>query len=165
MGNRLRAVAQAGLGALLAGAGIGHLTALREEFQAQVPTWVPLDADTVVLASGVVEIGLGAGHDHDVGPAPRLTRFQPQIESDGRHPIHQHLGVARVEIGRTNADLAIPSGQVAAARRGGDLVDKSLNLLLQRSRAHHDIIDLGGAARRRILRDLGRCGVRGLRGS
>ena len=31
----------------------------REEFQAQVPPWVPVDTDFVVLASGVVEIGLG----------------------------------------------------------------------------------------------------------
>ncbi len=33
---------------------------MREEFQAQVPTWVPLDPDFVVVASGVVELGLGA---------------------------------------------------------------------------------------------------------
>jgi uncharacterized membrane protein len=56
----LQTVAQAGLGAFLAGAGIGHLTVLRDEFQAQVPTWLPLDADFVVLASGAVEIGLGS---------------------------------------------------------------------------------------------------------
>ena len=31
----------------------------RLEFQAQVPTWLPLDPDFVVLASGVVEIALG----------------------------------------------------------------------------------------------------------
>jgi len=41
-------------------AGVGHLTYQREEFQAQVPSWFPLDADFVVLASGVVEIALGA---------------------------------------------------------------------------------------------------------
>ena len=58
--QNLRRLAQAALGAALAGAGIGHLTVLREEFQAQVPTWFPLDADFVVLASGVVEICLGA---------------------------------------------------------------------------------------------------------
>lgn len=40
-------------------AGTGHLSFARTEFQAQVPNWVPLDADFVVLASGVVEIGLG----------------------------------------------------------------------------------------------------------
>ncbi len=47
------------LGAALIYAGITHLTTNRTEFQAQVPTWVPLSADLVVLASGVVEILLG----------------------------------------------------------------------------------------------------------
>jgi len=47
------------LGAALIYAGITHLTTSRIEFQAQVPTWVPLSADFVVLASGVVEICLG----------------------------------------------------------------------------------------------------------
>lgn len=55
-----RAVAQVGLGAGLAAAGVGHLTTLRREFQAQVPSWVPVDPDTVVVVSGIVEIGLGA---------------------------------------------------------------------------------------------------------
>lgn len=49
------------LGAALVYAGIGHLTFLRQEFQAQVPVWLPLDPDLVVLASGVVEITLGLG--------------------------------------------------------------------------------------------------------
>lgn len=48
------------LGSVLAAAGISHLTVAREEFQAQVPRWVPLDEDTTVVASGVVEIALGA---------------------------------------------------------------------------------------------------------
>lgn len=47
------------LGGFLAFAGVGHLTYARREFQAQVPTWIPLDPDAVVLASGGVEIGLG----------------------------------------------------------------------------------------------------------
>ena len=47
------------LGAALTYAGITHLTTNRTEFLAQVPTWVPLDADFVVLASGVVEILIG----------------------------------------------------------------------------------------------------------
>ena len=47
------------LGAALLFAGIGHLTYGREEFLAQVPPWLPLDADLVVAASGVVEIALG----------------------------------------------------------------------------------------------------------
>ncbi len=49
------------LGAALVFAGIGHLTFLRQEFQAQVPVWLPLDPDFVVLASGAVEIALGLG--------------------------------------------------------------------------------------------------------
>ena len=49
------------LGAALVYAGIGHLTTLRQEFQAQVPVWLPLDPDFVVVASGVVEITLGLG--------------------------------------------------------------------------------------------------------
>ena len=55
----LRKAAQILLGGALAYAGITHLTTNRTEFQAQVPTWVPLSADFVVLASGVVEILLG----------------------------------------------------------------------------------------------------------
>ena len=35
------------LGGALIGAGVGHLTAQRTEFRAQVPGWFPLDADLV----------------------------------------------------------------------------------------------------------------------
>jgi uncharacterized membrane protein len=49
------------LGAAMVFAGTGHLTFLRREFQAQVPGWVPLNKDFVVVASGVVEILLGLG--------------------------------------------------------------------------------------------------------
>ncbi|MBA3605495.1 MAG: hypothetical protein H0W46_05895 [Acidimicrobiia bacterium] len=55
----MRNAGQVALGAALAFAGASHLTFEREEFQAQVPPWVPLDPDLVVLASGVVEIALG----------------------------------------------------------------------------------------------------------
>lgn len=48
------------LGAFLLLAGVGHLSWARDEFQAQVPSWFPVDADLVVLASGVVEVLLGA---------------------------------------------------------------------------------------------------------
>jgi uncharacterized membrane protein len=47
------------LGLMLVGAGVSHLTVAREEFQAQVPGWFPVDEDVTVLASGVVEIALG----------------------------------------------------------------------------------------------------------
>ena len=55
-----RTVARILLGAILAFAGVSHLTFARDEFQAQVPDWVPVDDDVVVLASGLVEISLGA---------------------------------------------------------------------------------------------------------
>ena len=47
------------LGAFLTSAGISHLGSNRTEFLAQVPTWLPLNADFVVVASGIVEITLG----------------------------------------------------------------------------------------------------------
>lgn len=47
-----------GLFFLLAGA--SHLTFMRKEFLAQVPNWVPINADTVVIISGIIEILLGA---------------------------------------------------------------------------------------------------------
>ena len=49
------------LGLAMAYAGFTHLTVAREEFQAQVPTWVPIGVDLVVILSGIVEIGLGIG--------------------------------------------------------------------------------------------------------
>lgn len=48
------------LGSFLMLAGIGHLTFQRVEFTAQVPPWLPFSPDFVVLASGIVEILLGA---------------------------------------------------------------------------------------------------------
>ena len=55
----LRAVSQVVLGVVLVSAGVSHLTVSRVEFQAQVPTWLPLDPDFVVISSGIVEILLG----------------------------------------------------------------------------------------------------------
>ena len=61
---------------LLAGflifAGISHLTFGREDFRAQVPVWLPLDADFVVLASGAVEILLGLA-------LASTSKWMPQI--------------------------------------------------------------------------------------
>lgn len=50
------------LGAFMTLAGIGHLTFQRDEFQAQVPRWLPDSPefmDFVVVSSGVVEIAFG----------------------------------------------------------------------------------------------------------
>jgi uncharacterized membrane protein len=57
--STLQNIARCLLGIALAFAGTGHLTFSRAAFQAQVPPWVPLDADLVVILSGVVEIVLG----------------------------------------------------------------------------------------------------------
>ena len=56
-----RTAARLLLGAALVFAGVGHLTFARTTFYAQVPPWLPLNVDFVVIASGVVEIALGAG--------------------------------------------------------------------------------------------------------
>ncbi|WP_163550537.1 DoxX family protein [Candidatus Frankia nodulisporulans] len=58
--SRARNATSITAGAAMLVAGTGHLSFARETFQAQVPDWVPLDKDTTVLASGVVEIALGA---------------------------------------------------------------------------------------------------------
>jgi uncharacterized membrane protein len=60
MASPARTAARLLLGAAMVGAGVLHLTIQRQEFQAQVPDWFPLDADLTVLASGVAEIALGA---------------------------------------------------------------------------------------------------------
>ena len=52
-------VARYVLGAFMTYAGVSHLTTNRKEFQAQVPDWMPVDEDVVVLGSGVAEIALG----------------------------------------------------------------------------------------------------------
>ena len=55
----VRTLARWLLGAVLTFAGVGHLTFARQSFVAQVPQWLPLPVDVVVVASGVVEILLG----------------------------------------------------------------------------------------------------------
>ena len=55
----IRRVAAIALGAFLTSAGASHLDSNRQEFLAQVPTYLPLDPDFVVVASGLVEIALG----------------------------------------------------------------------------------------------------------
>lgn len=49
------------LGSFMILAAIGHFTFQREEFQAQVPNWIPLGKDLVVILSGLAEISLGLG--------------------------------------------------------------------------------------------------------
>ncbi|MBB2989084.1 putative membrane protein [Mycolicibacterium iranicum] len=59
--TRARTVGRLVLAGAMIFAGFSHLFWAREEFQAQVPQWVPMDADGVVMASGGVEITLGVG--------------------------------------------------------------------------------------------------------
>ncbi|MBY4208963.1 DoxX family membrane protein [Rhodococcus fascians] len=54
-----RTIGRIVLAAFLVFAGLSHLFWARSTFAAQVPTWMPVDTDFVVLASGVVEIVLG----------------------------------------------------------------------------------------------------------
>lgn len=42
-------------------AGFSHLTFNRIDFQAQVPDWIPMSKDLVVILSGIVEMALGIG--------------------------------------------------------------------------------------------------------
>ena len=65
-----RTLARLALGGALVFAGVSHLTVARQEFQAQVPDWVPVDPDTTVVASGVAEIALGSA----LALAPRGLR-------------------------------------------------------------------------------------------
>ena len=57
---RVRSAARLVLGGALIIAGIGHLTFARIDFQAQVPDWVGIDKNAVVILSGLVEIALGS---------------------------------------------------------------------------------------------------------
>ena len=57
--SRAQDLSRIALGLTLAFAGTSHLTFARDAFKAQVPPWLPLNPDTVVLQSGVVEISLG----------------------------------------------------------------------------------------------------------
>ena len=59
--NAIQSVFRILLGVFLSLAGVGHLTTLRQEFLAQVPSWLPMDGDLVVVLSGIVEIILGIG--------------------------------------------------------------------------------------------------------
>ncbi len=58
--GRARSAARVVLGGALVFAGLGHLTFARVDFQAQVPDWVAIDKNLVVILSGLVEITLGS---------------------------------------------------------------------------------------------------------
>ena len=81
--NPTRNAARIALGLMLTFAGISHLTFARRSFKAQVPPWLPLDPDKVVLESGAVEIALAAIWQDVLG-----------VEQVGRHEV---LGQYRVQ--------------------------------------------------------------------
>ena len=54
----MRTVTRLLLAGFLGFAGLSHLSWARQTFGAQVPAWMPMDADIVVLGSGVLEIAL-----------------------------------------------------------------------------------------------------------
>ena len=58
--SRVQTGARILLGAFLLLAGISHLTFARGDFKAQVPDWLPMDMDLVVVLSGMAEILLGS---------------------------------------------------------------------------------------------------------
>ena len=57
--SKAQDAARIALGLTLMFAGTSHLTFARKPFKAQVPPWVPLKPNTVVVESGIVEIALG----------------------------------------------------------------------------------------------------------
>ena len=60
------------LGLFMITAAMGHFTFQRIDFQAQVPNWVPMDKDLVVILSGIVELAIGLALIF-------LTRYKIQI--------------------------------------------------------------------------------------
>lgn len=88
----LQDLARYTLGTFMVGAGTGHLTFARQAFRAQTPDWVPQDKDTVVLESGVVEIGLGLlmlfNQRYKVPMGVGLAAFYAAVFPGN---IHQHL--------------------------------------------------------------------------
>ncbi|MCU1438258.1 MAG: DoxX family rane protein [Naasia sp.] len=111
--------ARVALGAGLLFAGTSHLTFARREFRAQVPEWLPLDADFVVLASGVV--GLGAAL---VAAPPRRGRLGSGSVLR-RDLFRQHLPVADGPdaFGLASDTALRPAALPPAAGRVGALVD------------------------------------------
>lgn len=60
------------LGLFMIAAAMGHFTFQRTDFQAQVPNWVPMDKDLVVILSGIVELAMGL-------TLIFLTRYKVQV--------------------------------------------------------------------------------------
>ena len=92
----LQNVARGLMGTFMVVAGTGHLTFQRQEFRAQVPDFVPFSKDTIVLASGVVEIALGLGllalkGKNRVRMGIGLAAFYAAVFPGNIHQYTQHL--------------------------------------------------------------------------
>ena len=59
MKNTVQNILRVVLGLFMILAAVGHFTFQRAEFQAQVPNWIPISKDAIVIMSGLVEISLG----------------------------------------------------------------------------------------------------------
>ncbi len=59
--NKLRRFGRYLLACILLVPGVAHLTFACKEFKAQVPDWIPMNKDLVVVLSGYAELALGAG--------------------------------------------------------------------------------------------------------
>ncbi len=57
--SKLQNILRILLGTFMVAAAIAHFTFQRLAFQAQVPNWIPLGKDLVVILSGIVELALG----------------------------------------------------------------------------------------------------------
>ena len=93
------------LGTFMVVAGTGHLTFARQDFQTQVPDFVPEDKDTVVLQSGVVEIALGLAllllkDKNRVRMGLGLAFFYVAVFPGNVHQYTQHLSAFNLETDR-----------------------------------------------------------------
>jgi uncharacterized membrane protein len=62
--SMMQNIARIILGLFMVFAATAHFTFRRSEFQAQVPVWLPLSKNLVVILSGVIEIALGVAMIH-----------------------------------------------------------------------------------------------------
>ena len=127
-GERRRTVARWVLGATLVYAGVAHLASAREEFQAQVPAWVPLDEDLVVVLSGLaLEIALGAALLLLGGsPGWRSAGSSPGSSSPSSLATSPSTPKGSTPSGSTATAATDPPVLPAAARRVGAVVHRGV---------------------------------------
>ncbi len=157
--ERIRAVQTAFrllLGAALLVAGISHLTWLRTEFRAQVPRWLPLPADLVVVGSGLVELALG-------GALIALSRYRTTVGwivaafFVAIFPGNVSQYVNRIDAFGLNSDMArAPAPVPARAGALGALGDRGLAGGAHRPAAAPYVSGVSGAHRLSVAVSRGR---------